>query len=335
MEKRFKRGLVLGKFMPPHNGHLHLINTALEQCEKVFVMICSLKSEPINGVLRYNWLKMIYEGQKNIEIIHVEDENPQKPEEVESLDVFYNTFWVPTVFNRISLLNAVFTSEEYGLEFSKYLGVEHVLVDIDRQTHPISGTKVRNNPHDNWNFIPDVVKSYFTKRIVIMGPESTGKSVLTKKLAEYYGVDYVEEYGRTYTETIKSAKDLEKEDFYTIATRHNSMLLDTHVDTTNKCLFVDTEALTTRIFGEMYLDNYKDARIDEIINYQWFDLYLVMDIDVLWVDDGTRDFPNERLNHFNRIISELDKLGKKYVIIKGDYDERFALAKKEVDKILV
>jgi len=90
MEKKFERGLVLGKFMPVHNGHLHLINTAAKQCEKLFVIVGSLKSEPINGILRYNWLKMIFEDDKNIEIIHCTDENPQKPEECESVDVFYN-----------------------------------------------------------------------------------------------------------------------------------------------------------------------------------------------------------------------------------------------------
>lgn len=341
MEKRFKRGLVLGKFMPIHNGHLHLINTAAEQCEKLFVMVCSLKGEPINGYLRYNWVKSIYENNKNIEIIHVQDENPQKPEELIGIcprgshtEVFYKSFWVPTVYNRIKLLNAIFTSEDYGDEFAKYLSVEHVLVDIERKTHPISGTSIRNNPYTNWDFIPNEVKPYFTKRIVLMGPESTGKSTLVKKLATHYGVDYVEEYGRTYVETIKDAKTLNKEDFYTIATTHNNTILDKHVDTTNKVLFVDTEVLTTKIFGEMYLHNYKDTRINDILKHQWFDLYIVLDVDVPWVDDGTRDFPEERQNHFNRIIFELKKNKRNYVVIKGDYDERFESAKKEVDKIL-
>lgn len=158
MEKKFERGLVLGKFMPPHNGHLHLINSAVEQCEKVFVMICSLKNEPINGFLRYNWLRIIYDGQKNIEIIHVEDENPQKPEECDSVDTFYNDFWVPTVWDRVKKLDVIFTSEEYGDEFASYLGIKHVLVDIKRETYPVSGTKVRNNADKYFNFIPDEVK---------------------------------------------------------------------------------------------------------------------------------------------------------------------------------
>lgn len=334
MEKKFKSGLVLGKFMPVHKGHLFLINTAIEQCENVFVMVCTSKHEPINGLMRYLWVKMIYEDNKKVKIIHVETENPQNPEECSSTDIFYNEFWVPTVYKNVKSLDVVFTSEEYGEEFARYLGIQHVLVDLDRITHPISGTKVRNDTYTNWDFIPDEVKSYFTKRITIVGPESTGKSMLTKKLAQHYGVNYIEEYGREYTENVKPAKELVKEDFYIIADRHDLRIVHEHATTTNKMLFVDTEGLTTRIFGEMYISGYQDDRLDSIIQYQWFDLYILLDIDVPWVDDGTRDFPNERINHFNRIKSELDRLGKNYVIIKGNYEERFEQAVKVCDDLL-
>jgi len=313
MEKRFKSGLVLGKFMPLHNGHLHLINSAAEQCEKVFVMICSLKSEPIHGKMRWSWLQMIFQGHNNIEIIHCEDENPQHPEEASSTDSFYNDFWVPSVYERIDELDVVFTSESYGDEFAKYLGVEHVLVDIDRKTFPISGTNIRKNPPENWVFIPEVVMPYFTKRIVIVGPESTGKSTLVEKLAHEYGVSYLPEYGRTYTETITPSKELVIEDFYQIAETHNDMLLEKHINNRRPWLFVDTDAITTKLFGQMYLDGYEDNRVDEIIKHQWFDLTLLMDIDVEWVNDGTRDFPNDRKKHFDMIKNELDKHGRKYV----------------------
>jgi len=333
MEKKFGCGLVLGKFMPPHNGHLHLINSAAEQCEKVFVMICSLKSEPINGLLRYNWLKMIYEDQNNIKIIHVEDENPQHPEECASTDIFYNDFWVPSVWNRVSRIDVIFTSEAYGEEFAKYLCVEHVLVDIDRKTYPISGTKVRNSPIDSWNFIPDEVKPYYTKRIAVMGPESTGKSMLVQKLAHDLGTSYLSEYGREYTETVMKGPDLQVDDFFHIAETHNQRLIDMHLEVRRPWLIVDTEAITTKLFGQLYLKDYKDDRIDEIINHQWFDLYLLMDIDVPWIDDGTRDFPNDRQRHFDMIKGELDRLGKKYVVISGNYEERFEKAKAEIIKL--
>ncbi len=332
MEKKFKHGLVLGKFMPPHNGHLYLIKTAASQCEKLFVIIGSLKNEPINGTLRYNWLKFIFEDDKNIEIIHCTDENPQKPQECESLDVFYNEYWVPSVYNRVEKLDVVFTSEAYGDEFAQYLGIEHVLVDIDRKEYTISGTQIRNNPIENWNYIPDEVKGYFMKRIVVVGPESTGKSTLVYNLAYEYGTSYVPEYGREYVEKIKSSSELVSDDFYEIAKKHEDIMLEKHLRHARPWVFIDTDALTTKIFGEMYINDYNDDRLDEIIKYQWFDLTLLMDFDVPWVDDGTRDFPNNRKDHFEKIKSELDKLGRKYVVINGTHEERFEKAKLEIEK---
>ena len=313
--------------MPPHNGHLFLINSAIKQCEKVVILICSLQNEPINGFLRWTWLKTIFEGQKNVEIIHVEDENPQKPEECDSIETFYHQYWVPTVYKRIPKLDVVFTSEVYGEEFAMFLGIKHVLVDIDRVVHPISGTLVRKDAYTNWVHIPPIVQQYYSKRIVILGPESTGKTTLAKNLAQYYSSTYVEEYGRTYCETIKEAKLFDKDDFYNIAIKHSDDVLNAH----DKLIFVDTEALTTKIFGEMYLNDYHDERIDEIIKHQHYDLYLVMDIDVPWINDGTRDFPNDRDKHLNRITKGLDELNQKYILISGNYEERFNKARSICD----
>lgn len=334
MEKKFNKGLVLGKFMPPHNGHLHLINTAAEQCDKVFIMVCSLKNEPINGILRFNWLKHIYEDQKNIEIVHCTDENPQKPEECESLDTFYTDYWVPSVWERVKDLDVIFTSEEYGDEFASYLGIKHILVDINRDTYPVSGTKVRNNPEKHWKFIPDEVKPYFTKRIAVMGPESTGKSTLVLQLAYEFGTNYIPEYGREYVEKYVQGTDLQVDDFFKIAETHNDILLEKHLVVRRPLLIADTEAITTKLFGKMYIEGYNDPRVDDIIADQWFDLYLLMDIDIPWVDDGTRDFPNDRQRHFNMIKDELDRLGRKYVIIKGNYNERFEQAKEICNSLI-
>jgi len=246
---------------------------------------------------------------------------------------FITDFWVPSVYKRVVKLDVVFTSEEYGEEFAKYLGIEHVLVDLGRETYPVSGTKVRNNPFDYWDYIPDMVKPYFTKRIVVMGPESTGKSTLAKSLSDYYGGEYLEEYGRTYTSTWMKGRNLKKDSFYKIATKHDEQLLNKHAFTLDKHIFIDTEAITTKLFGQLYLEGYEDERVDEIIQHQWFDLILLLDIDVPWVDDGTRDFPNDRQRHFDMIKAELDRLGRKYVVIQGNYEERFDAAKKEVEKL--
>ena len=337
MEKRFKNGLVLGKFFIPHTGHLFLIDSAVKECEKVYVIMCSLKREFVPGEIRYNWLKKIYEKNPNVEIIWCQDENPQYPNEANSVDEFYNVYWCPSVYSRVKILDAVFTSEDYGDEFARYLGVKHVLVDKERKNLPISGTKARSNPYEYWDFIPDIIKPYYTKKIVVVGSESTGKSTLVQKLADYYNVEHVEEYGRYYTEKIKIAKDLEVEDYYNIAKKHFEIVEECKSKTKNKMIFVDTEAMTTKLFGEMYIDGFKDERIEEFISKQHYDLYILLDTSVKWVDDETRDFfqYEDRKKHFNMIQRELEKNKVNYVVIHGDgnYDKRFELAKIHVNNL--
>ena len=319
--------------MPPHLGHLHLIDTAIKQCKTVHVMVCSLKRETIPGKLRYNWIKEHYKKNKNVRVIHCDQELPQYPSDCESEFDFYNHHWVPTVYEYIEDLDAVFTSEDYGHDFAFWLDVEHVLVDKDRITHPVSGTKIRNNAFDNWDFIPNHEKYYFMKRIVIMGPESVGKSTMSKLLAEHFDSDYVEEYGRTYTEKMGTS-NLKVSDFVNIAKKQYKMNFAPRKNAT-KYLFCDTEAITTKIFAEMYINKKDIPEIEEIIDKQKFELYIVLDIDVPWVDDGTRDFPDTRKSHLKKILYELNSRGLKYVLIScdGDYNLRTIQAINEIRKL--
>src|SRR6185436_8506799 len=89
--KKFKCGFTLGKFMPPHAGHLHLIREARKQTEKLIVLVCSIEKEPIPGSMRYEWMKDIFSDDPNVEIIHVTNEVPSYPHEHPD---FWN-IWIP------------------------------------------------------------------------------------------------------------------------------------------------------------------------------------------------------------------------------------------------
>jgi HTH-type transcriptional repressor of NAD biosynthesis genes len=330
MVKRYKHGLVLGKFMPPTNGHLFLIDSASLKCEKVHVMICSIEGEPISGQLRYNWLKQIYNNDPVVEIIWCDDPNPSYPNECESPEVFYEKYWVPSIYNRILELDVVFTSEAYGDEFAKYLGVRHELVDIKRTAVPVSATAVRNDPFGHWGYIPFEVKPYFIKKVAILGPESTGKTVLSKKLAEHFACPWVMEYGREFS-VQKGDNKWALEDFEMIAAVQQlfieqmcEVVGDQYADSHQNLLIVDTEVLTTEVWGELYLGKPVESIVfDQVEKLQQFDLYLILDIDVPWVDDGTRIFPNQREWFINKIKETLEKRGIEYTVISGSYNERF------------
>jgi NadR type nicotinamide-nucleotide adenylyltransferase len=94
----------------------------------------------------------------------------------------------------------VFTSESYGENWAKYLGCQHLLVDMDRATYPISGTKVRQNPIASWKYLPPATREFYCHRIVIVGSESTGKTTLSENLATRYHTIWVKEFGRELCE---------------------------------------------------------------------------------------------------------------------------------------
>ncbi len=342
--KKFKNGLVLGKFMPVTKGHLHLINTAIEQCENVYVMVCSLKSEPISGVFRYHSMLRCFPNMSNVKVIHCTDENPQVPEE----HPLFWKIWYDSVYNSINQYNSVyykkselpekpldviFTSEDYGKPFAEVLGIEHVLVDLERSTVPISATKVRTNPFKEWDYIPDVVKGYYTKKIVIIGAESTGKSTMVKNLAEHFDSKFIEEYGRIYTSTMEYPYKLTKVDMERIALGH-IIEVDKYDLEAKRLLFVDTEAITTKIFGELYVDpQFESKSIDLMIKAQKYDVYILLENDVPFVDDGTRLGEQFREYSNRRLKEELIKNKIPFICVSGNYEERFENVKNIINNL--
>lgn len=324
-KKKYKNGLCLMKAYPLHLGHLHLINTAIENCENVHVMVCYNSSQYIPGDLRYKAIKEIYKNNKNVFVYLSNDQlMPQYESEVDNLDIFYKSFWVPFVYQYIEELDVVFTSEDYGDDFARYLGIDHFLVDKDRDKYKISGTKIRQNPYDNWDFIPDEMKPFFIKRIALMGPESVGKSELTKKLAEYYNTNYVEEYGRTVYE--ENGNKIDLEDFIKISIGRQKMENERIVKS-NRFLFCDTEDITTYIFSKMFFpDDYKEIEdffMLKIKKKQKYDLYILLKPDVDGIQDGTRCFLNERVNHYNEIKQFLIDRKCYFIEIGGNWENRY------------
>jgi len=320
----YKNSLVLGKMYPVTVGHLYLIDTAISQSEHTHVIITHNTSQSIPGDVRYKALKAIYQHHKNVNIYSVSDEGlPQHDNECESKDEFYS-YWVPLVYNQVKELDAVFTSEDYGDDFADYLGIKHILVDKDRKKYPISGTLVRSNPFQYWNYIPDEIKPFFVKRIVVMGPESCGKSTLTQNLANHYQTNFVIEYGRLVYESNGNCVGID--DFIPIS-KGRQDLEDWMIKHSNKLLFCDTEDITTYLFSKMYCP-YEFGKVEEYFKEVLekkpkYDVYLLVKPDCDGVQDGTRQFLDERWKHYEMIKSELVSRGCNFVEIGGSWDNRF------------
>ncbi len=323
-KKQPTRGMVLGKFLPPHNGHMFLFNFARKYVDELTIVVESLRDQPIPGELRYQWVCEMF---PKVQVVHLTDENPQDPSE-------HPEFWKiwKTSLNRIlpQPVDFVFASENYGWKLAEVLEAQFIPVDIERIAVPVSGTAIRANPMKHWDYLPPVVRSYFAKRICIFGPESTGKSTLTRQLADYFKTGFVPEYARTHLEPRRGKIKLADIPLIARGQMASEDALALHG---YKLLFCDTDLIATTIWSD-WLFGECPRWIKEEANRRQHDLYLLTNVDVPWVADDVRYLPEERESFLQRREIELSKRGRRYIKLAGGWKQRFETAVEAVSKLL-
>lgn len=324
--KTLKRGMVLGKFYPPHLGHQYLFDFARHYVDELVIIVETERDQSIPGDLRYEWVRELC-PQSGVTVLHLTDENPQDPSE-------HPDFWNIWKHSLQRLLpwqpDFLFASENYGWKLSKVLNTTFVPVDIGRGVIPVSGTEIRNNPIKFWEYLTRPARSFFAKRVCIFGPESTGKSTLTKNLAEHFRTCFVPEYARTHLEPRNG--DVHPADMEMIA-RGQMASEDALVRNANRLLFCDTDLLTTCIWSQ-WLFKSCAAWIQEEASKRSYDMYLVTDVDVPWVQDTVRYLPTERRSFLDRCIETLEQHNRPWTLLSGSWDERFAKAVAVTESLL-
>ncbi len=316
-----KHGFLLGKFLPPHRGHQFLCEFAQAQCERLTILVATLPNEPIAGKQRYHWMSEMF---PECDVAWCNEELPQQPED-------HPDFWEiwRKVIGRYSggNIDAVFASEPYGAKLAELVGAQFVPCDISRNALPCSGTGVRESIYGNWDYLPEVVRRDYVKRVTLFGPESTGKSTLAKALGDTFDTIVVPEYGRTYTEFFGS--DVREIDLARIAQGHVASVhaAKRHA---NRILIEDTDPIMTAVWWDMLMTS---KRPSWFANYtDLSDLYILCDVDIPWVDDGTRYFKNDadRRRFFKACEKELVNRGARYVKVSGDRELRLTKAAEAV-----
>ena len=157
------------------------------------------------------------------------------------------------------------------------------------------------------------------RTICLHGPESTGKSTLAPRLAAHLGGEVAEEYGREYAEA--RGTDFTMHDLVEIARTHDAGV-QTMLAAGLTPLILDTDPLMTAVWADMLF-----GRRDP-----WFerwdrtaDLYLLFDIDLPWVADGTRMFgtPELRQRFFDLSKAELERRGVRWALVQGEGEARW------------
>jgi NadR type nicotinamide-nucleotide adenylyltransferase len=171
------------------------------------------------------------------------------------------------------------------------------------------------------------------KKIVVIGPESTGKSTLCSQLAEHYQTVWCPEYAREYLE--KNGTGYTYDDLLTIAKGQIELeerILST-VDSRQSTVFIDTDMSVMKVWCEFAF-----GKCHSWILYQAatrkYDLYLLCNVDLPWIQDELREYPNpeirKKLYHFYKDIMINQNIP--WIDISGSYKERLQIAINAVDK---
>lgn len=172
-------------------------------------------------------------------------------------------------------------------------------------------------------------------KIVLFGPESTGKTTLSYQLARHYNTVWAPEYAREYLQKKwnNERKTCENADLIPIAI--GQMKLENKLaKKADKVLICDTDLLETKVYSEEYYGGHVNPKLDKAAIENQYDLYLLTYIDTPWEADDLRDRPEQRLQMFNAFEKALKKYNRNYIVLKGSKEERLKKAKQAIDKLL-
>ncbi len=329
---RYKTGMYGGAFNPLHTGHVSCIIQAANMCEQLYIVLSiGTNRKEIDPRIRYRWLYQLTKHIGNVKIITLTDNAATKEE-------YTKEYWMAdaakikkTIGEKIDV---VFCGSDYDEHSFWNVCYPESELYIFERSEP-SSTEIRKNPYKHWDWLPNLVKPYYVKKVMLIGSESTGKSTLTINLSNYFNTNYIDEAGRDLSERSGTDLLMLSEDFTEILLQHKLNELKAAA-CSNKVLFIDTDALVTQFYMEFLKDpliKKNKALSDAIDGLNEYDLIMFLEPDVAFVQDGDRrdEIRDNREKYSNRIKQILDEHNKAYICISGDYQERF---KKSADAVM-
>ena len=330
----YKRGLVVGKFCPLHQGHELLIHRAQDASEELLVVSYTKPEFPgCAPARRDGWLRAQF---PQAQIVVLDDAClaalcaargvpartlPHNDADGDAHRHFMGWLcW--TVLERP--VDAVFTSEDYGPGFAQVLErhyasgpVAHVSVDQARTLVPVSGTVARQDPHAHSAFLSPIVRADFVTRVCVLGGESSGKTTLAQALAAHFETAWVAEYGRELWESqdgVLAYDDLLKIGREQLRREAQALLA------ARRWLFCDTSPMTTYFYCiEMF--GKAEQELAQLAEHR-YDLVLLCAPDFPFIQDGTRRDEDFRARQHAWYQAELTQREIAFVDVSGSVDDR-------------
>ena len=345
-----KVAVVFGTFAPLHQGHIDLIQRAKRQCDRVCVIVSGYKGDrgeevglPLQKRFRY-----IREGFSNDELTQIykldETELPRYPLGWEP--------WLKTALETIQ-----YDAEREELIFfvgekayQEELEARGFQAHLQERQFGISGTLIRENPSKYWKYIAQPFRCQFTKKVLIMGSASNGKTTLAKDLARFYDAPVSLEYAREYQirNNVRDDELTPKDYYYLLLGQYDqtSKLIDSSAN--RGLVIADTNSLVTKGYYDYYMevegqetnmtDTFDNLFVSILAKEKW-DLILFVQPIGSYVNDGFRDMTMADDEIRNSFSNHLDHLRHQYLAdiptayLGQDYLGNYEEAKRVIDTI--
>ena len=319
-ERRFRHGLIVGKFYPLHAGHSHLIRTALRACDRVTVELIGSSVESVSVAAREQWIR---EEHPTAHVVAFVDDTP--------VDFASETAWeahTAVIAGALDApVDAVFTSDAYGEELAQRLDAAWVQVDPGRVRNPVSGTAVRADLAAHWHELAPAVRASLTARIVVLGAESTGSTTLAAALADELGTHWVPEYGRELSVTREGGMTApwRSDEFDLIVDRQIAMEDAALRRAPAPVLVCDTDVLATALWHERYVGAPAPRILARAAGHRPA-LYVLTGDEIPFVQDGTRDGEHIRAHMQAGFRAVLAGQSVPWLEVRGDVATRVRAA---------
>lgn len=345
-----KIGVVFGTFAPMHLGHIDLINQAKRENDGVLVIVSGTNTDRDRGTQvglplnrRWRYVREVFKDDELTVVEKLDEENiPAYPNGWnEWLDEVEKLIQGNVVNGGLSELdgptiNFYVGETEYVEEIEKRCFLNAEVTFVERSSIPISATKIRENPLKYWRFIARPFRRVFTKKVLVIGSASGGKTTLVKDLARVYNAPYSLEYAREYQETYNVRdEELNTADYIRLLDGQFAQTAKIIDDGNNSGLvFADTNSSVTKAYFDYYLSEDVSEEENETIDSLYNNIVKREDWDIVflilpyseYVDDGFRDMTmadTKIRDNFTNHLKELVKPFEDKLVILGSKENNY------------
>ena len=359
-------GIVFGAFAPCHIGHLEVILEAKKENDGCVVIVCGQEGdfgEPfgLDVYRRFRYMRELFADDNQIYVVMAAGQGiPQKETDWES--------WLEIIDLKIadSLQHSDAQKIWYTGKTTQAEALENESTDevhlVDTSLYPVTGQNIRNDALRYFNAIALPFRRAFTKKVLVLGAPSGGKTTLVKDLAKLYSCPYSFEYSRQYQEE-SNVNDFELDgmDYQRLVTGQFQLNRDTIADPASQGMAIlDTDVMVTKVYARLGAEDVDYAITPEeyaiveqsanaFIARQLWDLILVVPPTLKYVDDGYRNMKFSEDAFLTTIhemmLEEIESSGNldKVVMLDakgiGEKDEfsyyaRYKQAKEAIDELM-